>query len=247
MVTIKSVFNFIFRNLDVLIYFAIHTFSISEKAGTEHTSRCPVPALLIQSSALHHPRWLWPPATGGCGFWPTSWWWSEFPFPAGPWGSSSGLPPSSGRHPGRWDLMAASASLLAKDTTASATAFLISSGFMIIYLLESAVHKGEGARLAGKGSHCRCETYPPSIRTVPLPFQGRTTMVQWNSRTWISRSRLWSSQAFRPRSSSTRWTIWRGFWFEKWGCEKMIFTSPSLVTSRWKPAWPQWRLWWCHR
>lgn len=58
MVTIKSVFNFIFRNLDVLIYFAIHTFSISEKAGTEHTSRCPVPALLIQSSALHHPRWL---------------------------------------------------------------------------------------------------------------------------------------------------------------------------------------------
>lgn len=58
MVTIKSVFNFIFRNLDVLIYFAIHTFSISEKTGTEHTSRCPVPALLIQSSALHQPRWL---------------------------------------------------------------------------------------------------------------------------------------------------------------------------------------------
>lgn len=147
MVTIKSVFNFIFRNLDVLIYFAIHTFSISEKAGTEHTSRCPVPALLIQS----------------------------------------------------------------KDTTASATVFSISSRFMVIYLLESSVHKGEGDRLAGKGSHCRCETYPPSIRTVPLPFQGRTTMVQWNSRTWISRSRLWSSQVFRPRSSSTRWTIWRGF------------------------------------
>lgn len=158
--TIKSVFNFIFRNLDVLIYFAIHTFSISEKAGTEHTSRCPVPALLIQS----------------------------------------------------------------KDTTASATVFSISSRFMVIYLLESSVHKGEGDRLAGKGSHCRCETYPPSIRTVPLPFQGRTkqyiilcspsgrtTMVQWNSRTWISRSRLWSSQVFRPRSSSTRWTIWRGF------------------------------------
>jgi hypothetical protein len=36
------------------------------------------------------------------------------------------------------------------------------------------VEKGEGARLAGKESHCRCETYPPSIRTVPLPFQGRT-------------------------------------------------------------------------
>lgn len=87
--TIKSVFNFIFRNLDVLIYFTIPTFSISEKTGTEHTYRCPVPALLIQS----------------------------------------------------------------KDTTASATAFLISSGFMVIYLLESAVHKGEGARLAGKGSH----------------------------------------------------------------------------------------------
>ena len=158
--------------------------------------------------------------------------------------------------------MAASASLLAKDTTASATAFLISSRVLVIYLLESAVHKleykyysiflkaegvrrffryfsrslvvfhtilspeaehvralpdivfwegfcvprdgddeeespspvekGEGARLAGKGSHCRCETYPPSIRTVSLPFQertkqyiilcspsGRTTMVQW--------------------------------------------------------------------
>lgn len=38
------------------------------------------------------------------------------------------------------DLMAASASLLAKDTTASATAFLISSRFMVIHLLKSAVH-----------------------------------------------------------------------------------------------------------
>ena len=107
MVTIKSVFNFIFRNLDVLIYFAIHTFSISEKAGTEHTSRCPVPALLIQS----------------------------------------------------------------KDTTASATAFLISSRFMVIYLLESAVHKGEGDRLAGKGLTADVRPIHRPYGRSPFPFR----------------------------------------------------------------------------
>ncbi len=34
--------------------------------------------------------------------------------------------------------------------------------------------KGGKDPLAGRGSHTRCETHPPAIRLVPLPFQGRT-------------------------------------------------------------------------
>ena len=99
--------SLLFKNLDVLIYFAIHTFSISEKAGTEHTSRCPVPALLIQS----------------------------------------------------------------KDTTASATAFLISSRFMVIYLLESAVHKGEGPAWRVRGLTADVRPIHRPYGRSPFPFR----------------------------------------------------------------------------
>lgn len=41
----------------------------------------------------------------------------------------------------------------------------------------SPVEKGEGARLAGKGSHCRCDTYPPSIRTGPPSLSGKDKRI----------------------------------------------------------------------